>query len=1001
MKNYQRINNLMGFILFALASMVYWLTMEPTVSFWDCGEFISASNKLEVGHQPGAPLFMMIGKMFSLLAAGDTAKIAYWINFSSVLFSGATIMFLYWTITTLASKLYTKTKSTLHDLSIIGAGVIGALAYTFSDTFWFSAVEAEVYALSSLFTAIVFWAILKWEKDTDNRWLVLIAFLVGLSIGAHLLSLLAIPAIVLVYYFKKTMQPNTIGILKAFAIGCILVGVVQIVIVQYLVLIAAKFDLFFVNTLGFSFGYGAIAFIILLAASIAYAIRYSVVHKKYKLNLALVCLTFVLFGFSSYFMIVIRANAKPNINLSNPDNPFALYDYLGRINYGETPLLYGKTFDAQRTEIKETGTEYRKGAKKYEESGKTYKANYDKNLVFPRTHSNKPRHPEFYRNWLGLHENESPDFFQNLKFFSSYQVGFMYWRYFLWNFSGRQNDTHGQGSLTEGNWITGIKSLDGLRLGDQTKLPPSITTNEGNNAYYGLPLLLGIAGLIFLYRKNKQITMIVTTLFFFTGLAIILYLNQDPLQVRERDYAYVGSFYAFAIFIGFGVLAIKETLMRFASHRLSLIMAVAAGLLVAPIIMGAQGWDDHDRSDKKTALDWASNYLNSCAPNAILFTNADNDTYPLWYAQEVEGIRTDVRVVNMQFLADGDYINQLKRQANKSAPLPLSMSPDKYQKGVRDYLPYIDYGFKDSVELTDLMAVLTSDAKDDKVEMQGGSFENFLPTKKLKLSVDANQLVKTKTIQEKDKDKIVQQMEWDFKKDFAGKADLAIFDILVSNNWERPIYFGTSLSEDTYIGLDKYLYLEGYAYRLLPLKRDQKDSRDKSELTNSDVMYSNTMHKLDFSGFNKAKYLDPESRRVATETWSFQNTLARNLISEGKKVQAQQIVTKSLRELPIKLYSIHDTLNRFETIGLLHNLNNHQDANLLTSQTASFLDHELNYIATLPRQRQLASIRDIQIGMYVLNGLAELTAKSNETELNQRIRNSYQLLEDIFSKSLG
>lgn len=998
MKNYQRINNLTGFILFAIATIVYWLTMEPTASFWDCGEFLSASNKLQVGHQPGAPLFLMIGKMFSLLAMGNTAKIAYWINFSSVLFSAATIMFLYWTITALASKLYPKEKSTLQTFSVIAAGVTGALAYTFSDTFWFSAVEAEVYALSTLFTAIVFWAILKWESNTDNRWLVLIAFLVGLSIGVHLLSLLAIPAIVLVYYFKKVSKPNLIGILKAFAIGCLLVGLVQFVVVQYLVLFAAKFDLFFVNTLGFSFGYGAMIFIALLAAAITYAIYYSIKHHKYYLNLGLVCLTFILFGFSSYFMIVIRANAKPNINLSNPDNPFALLGYLGRTNYGDTPLLYGRTFDAQQTEIKETGTEYRKGAKTYEESGKDYKVSYDKNLFFPRTYSNKPRHIEFYKNWMGLQENESPGFFQNLSFFNSYQVGFMYWRYFLWNFVGRQSDIQGQGSLTEGNWITGIKSIDGLRLGNQAKLPPSITANEGNNIYYGLPLLLGIAGLIFLYRKNKQVTIIIATLFFFTGLAIILYLNQDPLQVRERDYAYVGSFYAFAIFIGFGVLAIKETLSNITSNKLSLVVATITGLLVAPVIMGTQGWNDHDRSGKKTTTDFAANYLNSCAPNAILFTNADNDTFPLWYAQEVEGIRTDVRVVCLQFLADSDYINQMKTQANLSAPLPIAMTPDKYQKGVRDYLPFIDYGFKDSVELKDLLTVLTSDNKEDKVEMQGGSFENFLPTKKFKLSIDADQLVKTNTIPAKDKDKVVAQMEWDFKKNFASKADLAILDILVNNNWERPVYFGSSLSEDTYVGLDKYLYLEGYAHRLLPIKKDAKDNRDKSEVTNSDVMYNNTLHKMDFSAFNKAKYLDPETRRVANDTWVFQNALTKNLISEGKHPQAQQIITKSIKELPLKLYSIHDTLNRLETIQILHNLNNHQDANLLASQTASFLDQELSYIASLSARQQQAAIRNIQIGMYVLNGLTELT---NETELNKRIKNKYKELEDIFSKSLG
>ncbi|MBE9598730.1 DUF2723 domain-containing protein [Pedobacter sp. MC2016-24] len=1001
MNNYKRINNLAGFTLFGIATLVYWLTMEPTASFWDCGEFISASDKLQVGHQPGAPLFLMIGKMFSLLAMGNTAKIAYWVNFSSVLASGATIMFLYWTITALASKLYPREKSIIQIMSIVAAGAIGALAYTFSDTFWFSAVESEVYALSTLFTAIVFWAILKWEENMDNRWLVLIAFLVGLSIGVHLLSLLAIPAVVLVYYFKKTSRPDFTGTLKAFAIGCLLVGIVQFGLVQYLVLFAAKSDLFFVNTLGFGFGSGAMAFIIALAIGLSAAIYYSVKHQKHRLNLGLLCLTFLLFGFSSYFMIVIRANAKPNINLSNPDNPYSLYGYLGRTNYGDTPLLYGKTFDAQQTEITETGTDYRKGKERYEVSGKDYKVAYDKNLFFPRTYSNKPNHPEFYKSWMGLAENETPGFLQTLSFFSSYQVGFMYWRYFMWNFSGRQSDIQGQGNLTQGNWITGVKPLDAIRLGNQSKLPPSISANEGHNAFYGLPLLLGVAGLIFLYRKNKQVTLVIATLFFFTGLAIILYLNQDPLQVRERDYAYVGSFYAFAIFIGFGMLAVKDLLSRYASARLSLIAASLICLLTVPVLMGSQGWDDHNRSDKYTALDWASNYLNSCAPNAILFTNADNDTYPLWYAQEVEGIRTDVRVVSLQFLGDGDYINQMKKQANLSAPLPISMTPDKYQKGVRDYLPYIDYGFKDSVELKDLLSVLTSDNKEDRVEMQGGSFENFLPTKNFKLSIDADQLVKTHTIDAKDQDKVVPQMEWNFNKNFASKSDLALFDILVNNKWERPIYFGSSLSEDTYIGLSKYLYLEGYAYRLLPFKKAENDKRDKSQVTNSEVMYSNTLHKLNFKGFNKAKYLDPESRRIAQDTWTFQNTLASNLIQEGKTEKAAQIMTKAVKELPMKLYTIQDTLNRLETIQNLYSLNDTNQANLLAKNTVSFLDQELNYIATLPQHQQRAALHEIQVGMYVLNGLNELTAKGGNLKLNEEIKQKYKQLENTFVGSLG
>lgn len=1001
MKNYQRINNLVGFSLFGIATLVYWLSMEPTLSFWDCGEFISASFKLQVGHQPGAPLFLMIGKMFSLLAMGDTSKVAYWINFSSVLFSGATIMFLYWTITALASKLYQKEKTTLETLTVIAAGVTGALAYTFSDTFWFSAVESEVYALSSLFTAIVFWAILKWERDQNNRWLIFIAFMVGLSIGAHLLSLLTIPAIVLVYYFKKTTRPDWIGLLKAFAIGCLIVGLVQFFIVQYLILFAAKFDLLFVNTLGLRFGSGAFAFIILLFSVISYAIYYSIKHHKYNLNLGLLCLTFIIFGFSSYFMILIRADAKTNINLSNPDNAFSLYSYLGRTNYGETPLIYGKTADAKQTEFKETGTEYRKGATKYEDAGKSFKVLYDKNMLFPRTYSSKPAHVNFYQQWLGLDEGKAPNFIQNLSFFGTYQVGFMYMRYFLWNFAGRQSDIQGHGDITDGNWLTGIKPLDAVRLGNQSNLPPSITKNEGHNVFYGLPLLLGIAGLIFLYRKNKAITLVISTLFFFTGLAIILYLNQEPIQVRERDYAYVGSFYAFAIFIGFGVLGIKELLNRVAPAKLSLIAASIVSLLAAPVLMGLNGWDDHDRSQKFTARDYAVNYLNSCAPNAILFTNADNDTFPLWYAQEVEGIRTDVRVVNLQFLSDADYIDQLKKDMNLSPALPVSMETSKYVKGVRDYLPYVDYGFTDSVELKDLMTVLTSDDNADKVEMRDGSFENFLPTKKLRLSVDAAQVLKTNTVAAKDKEKIASKMEWTFNKDYAGKADLAMFDILVNNNWNRPVYFGGNLSEDTYIGLDKYLYQEGYAYRLLPLQRDPKDQRQKPQVTNSDVMYTNVMNKMDYSSFNKASYLDPETRRVSEGTWMLHNTLAANLLNEGKTKEASDIMTKSVKELPLKNYSIHDTLNKYEAIRLLYAVNDHKLANILTKQTVSFLDQELNYIATLSPSKQRNYLREVQWGMSILNGLDQITEDKKEEQLNKEIKDKFKKLESAFTQSLG
>lgn len=995
-KRYQRINLFSGFALFTVALVTYWLTMEPTVSFWDCGEFISAAARMQVGHQPGAPLFLMIGKLFSLLSLGNTAKIAYWVNFSAVVASAATIMFLFWTITALAAKIYRNDKIKTKTFNIIAAGAIGALAYTFSDTFWFSAVESEVYALSTLFTAVTFWAVLKWESQLNDRWLLFIAFIVGLSTGVHLLSLLTIPAVTLIYYFKKTEKQTTLGTIKAFIAGCVIVGLVQFGLLQYFVLFAAKSDLFFVNTIGLSFGSGALFFILLIAGLLCWGIYYSIKVKKYHLNLGLLCVVFLLFGFSSYFMILIRANAKTNINLSNPDNAFSLYQYLGRTNYGSTPLVYGNTFDAKTLENKPTGNTYRMGNTQYEVSGKTYETTYDKNLLFPRTYSQKAGHDRFYKQWLNLQDGETPDFFKNFQFFTSWQLNFMYWRYFLWNFSGRQNDIQGQGGIENGNWISGIKPLDAMRLGNQHDLPQSVLTNEGHNVFYALPLILGIAGLIWLYRRDKQSALAIITLFFFTGIAIILYLNQDPMQPRERDYAYVGSFYAFAIFIGFGVLAIRDLLSRVAPARFSLIAATVVCFFAVPVIMGVQGWDDHNRSQKTTAADWAKNFLNSCAPNAILFTNADNDTFPLWYAQEVEGFRTDVRVICIQFLPDDAYINQLKKQVNRSAPLPVTMANEKYVEGVRDFLPYYDYGLTDSVELKDLFAVMTSDNQDDKIQMTDGTYMNFLPAKKMKMTIDANQLIKTKTVSVKDRDKIAPLMEWTFNKAYASKGDLALFDILVHNNWERPVYFSTNASSDTYMGLEKYLYLEGYSYRLLPFKTDKENNNNGLAKTNSDVAYLNVMNKMNFASFHRATYIDPETRRVIDATWDLNNTLATNLIMEGKMSQANNVMQKSMKQLPLRNYSVQDTLNKIQTVQNLYALNHLNEANKLAKETTDYLSQEFRYVATLDPEYQQAHLRNIHIGLNVLNGLEELTRLYGQKELNQLIKSNFNRLANEF-----
>ena len=1001
MEKYKRINNLTGFAIFFFASTVYWLCMEPTMSFWDCGEFIAAAFKMEVGHQPGAPLFLMIGKLFSLLAGTDVTKVAYWVNFVSVISSGATIMFLFWTINAIALKLIKPEDGKMSGMqlfTVISAGTVGALAYTFSDTFWFSAVEAEVYAISTLCTAIVFWAALKWENHMNDKWLLFIAFMIGLSIGMHLLSLLIIPSISLLYYFKKAKEVKLWGSVKAFLLGCLILGVVQFGVIQYLVLFAAKIDLWSVNSLKMDFGNGALIFLLAVVGVLAFAVHYSIKKNLYKLNLALLSTILVLFGFSSYFMIIIRANAKPNINLSSPDTPLSLYGYLSRTQYEEKPLLYGQFFNSNPVELKEKGTSYRREAHSYEVSGKQYSYVYDKNTFFPRMYSNKPAHIKFYQNWLGLADGQSPTFWNNLSFFNSYQVGFMYWRYFLWNFSGRQNDTQGQGSITEGNWTTGIKPLDAWRLGNQSQLPLSITENAGRNSFYGLPLLLGVLGLIYLYQRDKKATFILGSLFFATGIAIILYINQDPLQVRERDYAYVGSFYVFAIFIGISVFALKSYLQRLFASKPSLIMATAITLLAAPILMALQGWDDHDRTGKTTALDMAKNYLNSCEPNAILFTNADNDTYPLWYAQEVEGIRTDVRVVNLQFLSTASYIDQMKRIQYKSDALPISTDKEKYKEGVRDYLSYVDYGLKDSVELKDLLAILTSDHNDDKIQMNDGSYENFLPTQHLKLSINADEVVASRTVAANQKHLIADKLEWKFNKNHIFKGELMMLDIIANNGWKRPIYFASNLSEDTYIGLDNYLYQEGFAYRLLPIAPTLGVDSDKTERTNDALAYEH-YQKFELDGFKKAKYLDPESRRVLYGTWAFSNTLSSNLIQKNQIQQAEKVIKMSMDKLPLENSSISDTLNKISLVQNLYAVKNYNEANRMVKETSQFIDQELDYILSLTNEQRNNLVYDVRQGMYVLQAFTELSKIYKQEKLASQLKRKIEGLETRFSAS--
>ncbi len=725
MKTYQRFNLITGWVIFVISALVYLLTIEPTASFWDCGEFIATAFKQEVGHPPGAPLFMILGRIFTLFAGGNLQHVAVTVNILSALFSAFTILFLFWSITHLARKIvitdddYSLSKI----LSIIGAGIVGSLAYTFSDTFWFSAVEAEVYGTSSFFTAIVFWAILKWENVADeehgNRWLILIAYLIGLSIGVHLLNLLAIPAMVFVYYFRK-YKPSTWGVIASLIISIAILAITIYGIIPGIFAIGARFDYLFVNGFGLPFHTGLLFYAVLLFGLVIFLIYLSHKKKQVLWNTILISFAVIAIGYSSYTIILLRSNANPPLDESDPQSAFSLLKYLNREQYGQNPLIYGNYFNTPAIEIIEGKPSYIQEKGKYLKiKQRQYK--YDPNFkgFFPRMWSDDPDHIEQYLYWGGMNEADLysprlddkgqpikgrdgsiqfdrdkpisiPTFGQNIRFFLSYQVGYMYLRYFMWNFVGRQNDMQGRGEVTKGNWISGIPFIDEARLGPMDNLPDTMKNNRAMNVYFFLPLILGLIGLYFHYNKNNKDFWIVTLLFVFTGLAIVVYLNQYPNQPRERDYAYAGSFYAFAIWIGLGVLGIINFISKGYKSIIVVIAVIIFTSILVPGLMASQNWDDHDRSGRYTARDFAFNYLNSCEKNAILFTNGDNDTFPLWYVQEVEGVRTDVRVVNLSYLTADWYITQMKMKAYDSDPVPFKLEEPQYRQGTRDYAVFAD-----------------------------------------------------------------------------------------------------------------------------------------------------------------------------------------------------------------------------------------------------------------------------------------------------------------------
>ncbi len=911
--SFKRINNITGWAICIIASFVYLSTMEATGSFWDCGEFASSAYKLQIPHPPGAPLFILLGRLFMVPFSNPNNAILG-LNTMSALMSGFTILFLFWSITHFARKIFEKNNlnplTSQQIFTIMAAGVVGALAYTFSDSFWYSAVESEVYASSSFFTAIVFWVVLKWEQDVSaeqaigikghftraDRWLILVFYLIGLAVGVHLLPILAIPAIVMVYYFKRytVTKWNT---LWAFLIACVITGIVQVPMIQWTIKLAGQFDILFKNDFGMPFFAGFTFFFVMLAVIIYLLLRLAKKKNWNFLKLAMWSFAFVLLGFSTYYTTLIRSLADPAIDMFNVDNPVSLVGYLSREQYGDWPILKGQDFTAEPSNQKYEDT-YVKGEKKYEKKGKKVVTEYapEDTHIFPRMWdaSNDQGHADYYASFAGIGKdpktgkyNDKPTMGDNISFFFSYQFNWMYWRYFMWNFAGKQNDLQGidMGNVRDGNWITGIPFWDNARLGDQSKMPDSLKQNKSNNKLFCLPLILGILGLIYQYKKDKGDTLIVGLLFFFTGAAIVFYLNQAGNQPRERDYAYVGSFYAFAIWIGIGVLYVKELFDKFMNNKMANYAAALVCTLAVPVLMGAQEWDDHDRSHKTLAKSLAIDYLQSCAPNAILITFGDNDTYPLWFAQEVLGIRRDIRVINSSLLGTDWYINQLRYKVNQSAPIDVIWTPDEIIGSKRDaiyYFPDLPGAKVDQTQPMDLYALMKDYAgsnEPSRMYQNGDDFLNIFPTKKVKVSVDTNLVRQNGTVNAGDS--VVSELDFNIPKNALGKNESAILNIIAANKWKRPIYFTSPYDE---LGFQQYLRTDGLSYRLVPVKNSE---------VNRDWAYDVMLKKFEFGNANvPGVYYDEENRRHLNTIRMQYAQVANNLADHGKKEEAKRLLQR-------------------------------------------------------------------------------------------------------------
>jgi hypothetical protein len=1074
MKIYQKMNLLLGWVVFAIASTVYILTSEPTASFWDCGEYIATAFKLQVGHPPGAPLFQLMGRFFTLFVGDEVSQVARMVNIMSALASGFTILFLFWTITHLTRRMVRLSDDSepAKLWAVLAAGLVGSLAYTFSDSFWFSAVEGEVYATSSFFTAIVFWAILRWEevaeKPESNRWLILIAYLMGLSIGVHMLNLLAIPAIVFVVYFKK-YKPSWKGAILSAILSVVLLAVFLYLLIPGIVSLAGHFERLFVNDLKLPFNSGTLFYFALIIGLIVFGLYYSRKKGRVILNTAVLSILFILIGYSSFFLLVIRSNANPPIDENNPEDAVSLLAYLNREQYGEWPIfsgfyynapfvgyedgnpVYGKAYEvyaleesgrySSKEQAKRSSRGRRSDLTVREEGGKyvAYRENlvssfqkkreltqflaqntdkefsikqryvitddrkqrepvYDQRFktIFPRMWSQQRAvHASAYEEWAKS-ENKNPirvtlpngktetryrpSFSENIRYFFRYQLGHMYFRYFMWNFSGRQNDIQGHGDPIHGNWITGIGFLDQARLGPQNDIPYWLENNKGRNRFYLLPFILGVFGLVFHFGRDYKGATIVSWLFIMTGLAIVFYLNQYPYQPRERDYAYAASFYAFAIWIGIGVYGLFETLRKYMNAKMAVAGATAVSMVV-PGLMAAEGWDDHDRSDRYTALSVAKNYLDSCEPNAILFTNGDNDTFPLWYAQEVEGYRTDVRVVNLSLLNTDWYIDQMSRKAYLSDPVPFSFNRNQYLQGRRDYVYLLDnpniVDPNSFSNLKDLMQFVGSDNPNAKLQ---GNID-YIPTKKFRLPVNRQQAIEYGIVPASMDSLIVENVDWTHDVNGVQKNHLMVLNFLAANDWKRPVYFAITTGDDSYVGLTQYFQLEGMAYRLIPVIAQNTDNQ--TGRINTDILYKRLMEQYDWTGYNNPDlYLDETNRRMVMNFRNVFGRLANALLDEGKTEKAIAVSRRCLEVMPHEIvefdYFITPVIESMNRAGLTAEADSVMDIVLDRYETE--LDYYFRFDDDMLLGEKIQTMLFQQQAIRVANTIADSYYAQGKTE---------------------